>query len=244
MMSNRTDLAFMDMQVEALFTHDAAGRIVSVNEPGSGPAPRFFFGRTREGNVWRVRRDLPDSVASRLESLAAGEAVTDDLRAAPRELATMLAALAALAALKETGPARVGHAGPAYRFAEGLAAPSGVTRITAANAHLLRWLPGWRDDLERGLDAYEPILAVIEDGAAVAICASVRLTDRAAEAGVETLADYRGRGYAPMVVAAWASAVRETGRTPLYSTAWDNLASQVVASKLGLIAYGSDLSLH
>jgi predicted GNAT family acetyltransferase len=60
---------------------------------------------------------------------------------------------------------------------------------------------------------------------------------------VETLEGYRGRGYAPMVVAAWARAVRETGRIPLYSTSRNNRASEAVARKLGLVQYGSDLSL-
>jgi predicted GNAT family acetyltransferase len=60
---------------------------------------------------------------------------------------------------------------------------------------------------------------------------------------VETLEGYRGRGHAPAAVAAWARAVRATGRIPLYSTSWDNLASQAVARKLGLIPYGADFSL-
>ena len=74
-------------------------------------------------------------------------------------------------------------------------------------------------------------------------CYSARLTGRAAEAGVETLETHRGRGYAPAVVAAWAHAVRETGRIPFYSTSWDNLASQAVARKLGLVQYATDLSI-
>jgi predicted GNAT family acetyltransferase len=87
------------------------------------------------------------------------------------------------------------------------------------------------------------MVAVVADDAAVSLCFSARLTERAAEAGVETLEGYRGRGYAPAVVLAWAQAIRASGRVPLYSTSWDNRASQAVARKLGLVQYGVDLSL-
>jgi len=232
------ELDLLEMQIEALFTQDDRGRIVAVNEPEGGPAPRFFFGRTSEGNHWRVRRDLPEAAARRLEDLAIREPVGGDMRAMPRQLDAMLAILG------EAGEGRVGHVGPAYRFPDHLPAPIGVIRITASNAHLLRCMPAYLADVERGMDAYEPHLVVIEDGVAVSICNSARLTDRAAEAGVDTLADYRSRGYASRVVAAWALAIRATGRTPLYSTSWDNLASQAVARTLGLVMYGVDLSLE
>ena len=75
----------------------------------------------------------------------------------------------------------------------------------------------------------------------MSFCCSVRISPQADEAGVETLEDYRGRGYATNVVAGWAIAVRELGRIPLYSTSWDNVVSQSVAKKLGLILYGVDL---
>ena len=73
---------------------------------------------------------------------------------------------------------------------------------------------------------------------AVSICGSARITSRAHEAGVETHPDFRGRGHAVKVVAAWARAVREDGRIPLYSTSWENEASRDVARKLGLVQYG------
>jgi len=63
------------------------------------------------------------------------------------------------------------------------------------------------------------------------------------EAGVETAPPYRGRGHAAQVVAAWARAVLELGRVPLYSTSWQNEASRAVARKLSLIRFGDDLHI-
>ncbi|MBI4639501.1 MAG: GNAT family N-acetyltransferase [Candidatus Tectomicrobia bacterium] len=70
---------------------------------------------------------------------------------------------------------------------------------------------------------------------------SSRLSDRAAEAGVETLEEFRGHGYATNVTAGWALAIRERGLIPFYSTWWENIASQAVARQLGLILYGVEL---
>jgi predicted GNAT family acetyltransferase len=71
------------------------------------------------------------------------------------------------------------------------------------------------------------------------VCGSVRISDRADEAGVETHPDFRGRGHALAAVWAWAQAVRNSGRVPLYSTSWSNMPSRRVAEKLGLVQYGT-----
>jgi GNAT superfamily N-acetyltransferase len=233
-----SDLELLEIQVEALFTHDAEGRIFVDNEPDGDPAPRFFFGRTREGNRWRVRHDVPEETARRLEELAETEPVRDDLEALPVHLDAMLEAL------RQDHDPVIGHHGPAYRFPEALPDLASVTRITLPNLALLRRMIPNLDGLARDFAWVEPWMAMVVDGVAVSTCFSSRLTDRAAEAGLDTLEGYRGRGYAPAVVAAWARAVRETGRIPLYSTSWGNLASQAVARKLGLIVYGSDLSIE
>ncbi|MDP9374870.1 MAG: GNAT family N-acetyltransferase [Chloroflexota bacterium] len=64
------------------------------------------------------------------------------------------------------------------------------------------------------------------------------------EAGVETLAAFRGRGYATRAVTGWVVAVREQGRIPLYSASWDNLALRGAARRLELLLYGVDLRLR
>ena len=83
----------------------------------------------------------------------------------------------------------------------------------------------------------------MERGTPVSACFSSRTSAGASEAGVETLPEFRRRGYASAVTAAWARHVRAAGRVPLYSTSWDNLASQHVARRLGLLLYGADLHI-
>lgn len=225
------------MHLEALFTHDPHERIRSINEPDGGPAPRFFIGRTAEGNLWRFRHDLPPGTIGRLEEAAAAEEVSGDLRSSPRNLQVFVDALRA------DGELPAIESGPAYAFPDALPDPGDVTRITGSSLHQLHQMgPGW-EDMARGFEAREPCLAVVEDGFAVSVCFSSRVTHRAAEAGLETRAEFRRRGHAVSVVAAWALAVRATGRVPLYSTTWENRASQGVARSLGLIQYGVDLSL-
>jgi len=232
-----SDLQLLQLQVDALYTHDPSGRILDVNEPGGDRAPRFFLGRTREGAIWRCRDDVAEETVQELERLASKEPIRDNLRAEPRNLDAFLAALRVDQEIVS------GWSGPAYRFPDELPLQATVTRLTRSNVHLLRLMSWDLDETVREFEKYEPFMAVIEDGAAVSLCHGARLTDQAAEAGVETLEAYRGRGYATAVVAGWAYAIRATGRIPLYSTSWDNLASQAVAHRLGLVQYGTDLSL-
>ena len=77
----------------------------------------------------------------------------------------------------------------------------------------------------------------------MSVCFCARRAGFAAEAGLETAPPFRGLGLGPRVAAAWALAMRASGRTPLYSTAWSNAASLAVARKLGLIPYAATWNL-
>jgi hypothetical protein len=230
-----TDHELMKAQVEALFTHDAGGRILRTNEPRSMPAPRFFLGRTGCGNVWRVRQDLPPRIARALENRAAAEPVAEDLDAPPLQVERYCALL------REHGEIQSIFAGAAFRFPEIILPPEQVVKISPANSILL--VRGFGPAAGE-LQGRFPWFAVVEDGVAVSVCFSARITTRVAEAGVQTLEPFRGRGYAARAVAGWARAVRERGRIPLYSTSWENTASRAVARKLGLILYGADFSIR
>lgn len=78
----------------------------------------------------------------------------------------------------------------------------------------------------------------------MSVCFSARRSAMAAEAGIETVAPFRGRGYAPRVAIAWARQVRSLGLTPLYSTDWSNHASLAVARKLKLVPFAADFSVE
>ena len=226
------DRALMRMHVEALFLHDAAGRMTRVNEPSGKAAPRFFIGRTRHGHEWRLRDDLDAALARELESASAAEPTGEQFLAPPYGSAPFEAILDRFAPIERK------WAGPVYWFPHAVAVSSDTVVVTEANANVLRpHLEPWLGDVALGL----PLVALLVDGHAVSICGSVRTTAVADEAGVDTPREFRGRGYAGQVVAAWARIVREAGRVALYSTSWENTASQAVARKLGLVRFGTDL---
>ena len=235
METSLTDAELLEIQVAVLFVHDARGRLVSVNEtdePEPSAAPRFFWGRTRAGSICRLRHDVPEDVGERLVRIVEDEPVEAELAREPRGLAAARTILEAQAPLRRT------YNGPAYRFPDRIPESTDVVAVTEGSQDALGPKFAW---LRASLAAHQPCFAVVAGGWAVSVCNSARATSLAAEAGVETIEGFRGRGYAQRVALAWAAAVRQQGRIPLYSTWWENAASRGVAGKLGLVQYGVDL---
>jgi RimJ/RimL family protein N-acetyltransferase len=231
---NYSDFELLEIQTNALFVHDTRKRLLSINEPDpENPAPRFFLGRSLAGNIWRTRYDLPDDLVSELERLAASEPVVEDLREPLYYHLTYMELLASHAPIHDTS------AGPAYYLPK-IDVSSRAVLVTEANKGLVQTHFSW---LYSHLEGYSPAAVMVDDGVAVTACSSVRLTPQAAEAGLYTVESYRGRGYSVDAVRLWAEAVRETARIPLYSTSWENIASQAVARKLGAVQYGADFSI-
>lgn len=232
-----TDLQLMEMQARALFTSDAESRLLLVNEPGNvlTPAPRLFLGRTPAGNVTRFRADLPEGLVQHLKALCADEPLLPTAFDQPPRHDERYVRL-----LEEHAPVEGVWAGPAYYLSENTAPLRQPLVVTPSNQEVLK---GEFEKLLDELPLWQPFVALIEDGRAISVCRSVRITAEGHEAGVETLPDHRGRGYARDVVAGWAQRVRATGALPLYSTSWDNKASQAVARSLKPRFYGADFSV-
>jgi len=235
-----TDLDLMKCHARALFTQDDEERLLSVNVPNGEAASRFFLGRTIEGSLRRYRHDLSQEMVQAVEAICRTEPPVEhltDLREGDAAARYLKTEDAILSLLDGDSPVEKVSRGPSYVFPENLPeTDDGVTRVTERNIGVLNHgLEDWIPDVAEG----QPFVALVIDGRAVAVCCSVRITLDAHEVGVEVSEEYRGRGYAVDVCSRWASEVKLLGCTPLYSTSWENTASQAVARKLGLRQYGA-----
>ncbi len=217
------------LQLETLFVLSERGRIISTRQPRPSPGPAFMLTRGSTEVAWAVRDDIADDIADELGDLARQEPLSFEWERPPIHAERYRAALRGRVAW-----------GPAFEFPEPVARPGGVVSLHD-EALLQRHFSGWgAGEIERGAS---PVMAVLVDGHAVSVCCCARRSIVAAEAGLETAPAFRGRGYAARVTSAWAAAVRASGRTPLYSTAWTNESSLSVARKLGLRTYATNWSI-
>ena len=222
----------MRLHIATLFTEDDRGRLVRVNEPSAAPAPRFFLGRTPRAREWRVRHDVDQRTVDELAALCSDPLAGVDDLAPPTFPTPFEPVLARSGPVQKVWAGPVFHAGSAFRLVPGAVAVTPDT-TDILHPHLAPWVESVPNEL--------PMFVAIVDGAAVAVCATVRRTPHAVQAGVETVPDFRGKGYATIAAAAWIDAVRRSGLTPLYSTSWQNTASRALARRLGLTQFGADL---
>ncbi|MED0961808.1 GNAT family N-acetyltransferase [Bacillus paramycoides] len=222
-----SELELIAIQAEVLFVHNQVGRIKSVNEHGNLKAPRFFLGRTREGNITRYHYNLHSETVNEI-----GKLISE--RSNHIEIAKIIKILNEERAVENI------WMGPAFMFPNNLNKPTRTIRITEKNKELLR--ESFPNLIEQ-MEWRKPYFAIVENEKVVSICCSARSTPIASEASVETLSEFQGKGYGSDVVTAWAISIQEEKRIPLYSTAWDNFASQAVARKLKLSNYGMNLHI-
>lgn len=211
---------------------DGRGRIGSSAEPNVPPAPLFALIRGASSCAWAVRADVPETVVAEVDRLASQECSIKDLQEpqdAPAHADSYLSLLGGQIV-----------SGPAFTFTDRIAHSSEVELVDRLEL-LERNFRGW---VAVEIPWRAPIVAVMDHGYPVSICfCATRASENAVEAGLETAAAFRGRGFAPRVTAAWAAAIRASGRIPLYSTSWTNDASRAVARKLGLIQYAVDWTI-
>jgi RimJ/RimL family protein N-acetyltransferase len=136
-------------------------------------------------------------------------------------------------------------AGPYYLIESPALTPTGarLVRSDGPSAEHLRPLnPGnwgrheWDDLLDGTLGPWA--MALVDEQIVSIAHTPLRMTDRAAECGVWTHPDHRGRGHAAEVTATWANILQPSARYLFYSTDAHNLSSQRVAARLKLRLIG------
>lgn len=228
-------LSTPDLHLKTLFELNSEGRILATREPGANRGPLFSLIRGRGSCVWAVRVDVPEDIAGEIDEFARQEPPISDFRSAPVHAERYVSVLS-----RAGGVAPKQSAGPAFAFPEAIMQPADVV-VVEDEGLLQQNFRGWvAGEIAAGRS---PVMGVFKESHPVSVCFCARSSEVAAEAGVETADAFRGRGFAPRVTAAWALAIRASGRIPLYSTSWTNNASLAVARRLGLRIYASGWSL-
>lgn len=237
-----SELHWAELHLDALVRCDAAGRMVASNDvAGSTSAPLFFYAATAHGNLWRVRAGLPDGLTRELCRLAAAERTGSDLDADPERLPAIEERIRGELEIERDLQV---FRGQAFRM------PTLLGSEPAPGTELLA--PGEEAELEAAFPrlagtavSRRPCVVLREEGRIVSAChaATVLGPRGGVEAGVDTLASHRRRGFGSRVVAAWADAVRRSGAVPLYSASRTNRASMALACSLGLVPYAATLHL-
>lgn len=223
----------LEQRLKALYLHDAQNRLIGINETDTHQiVPRLHILRTATHCRYRLRFDLSESIATQLIELAKTEPANPNFRQ------NLVHHQAYIDILEQDAAITKINSGPAYYMPE-MQASNHAILIHEDNKSLLE------ENFSFSLEQFEtrnPIAVIVKDEIAIAACFCARKTDYAAEAGVYTEEAYRKQGYGREIVRQWAVAVQQMGLQALYSTSWENLASQKLASSLGAIQYGTDVS--
>ena len=232
-MNSTNDL--LQAHIETLYVLDANGDMRTTNEPyppGRRKAPAFHLGWTDRGYVSCFRYDVPTERRQQVNDLAASQWPFPSPKGPPEKNRYV-------EILNEYSTGRRGS-GPAFIVPEGDLPTDGATLVTQANSHVLQpGFTGWMKEV----DDAQPFYAVVVDSRAVSTCGTVRRSVHGIEVGVDTLDDYRRRGYAKRAVAAWCRAVRQENLIGFYSTSWSNAASLALANSLGLKPFAVEFSV-
>ncbi|MDX8532014.1 GNAT family N-acetyltransferase [Mesorhizobium sp. VK25A] len=219
-----------------LFRLSRDGRIAGENDPDCSPGPRLWLAGCASGNVFGVHTDLPEDLADELEGLLASEPPFTH-PATPRHLERYLALLGG-------GNHARHNFGLIYDLPHGHSYPDGAQLVSSDSEDGQAMIRSWKaEGVPEGLselgfreaaDFWAPWCAALVGGDVASIAFAARLADAGAELGLATVKAFRGRGLAASATAGWSRLPALRSRALFYSTDRGNVASQRVASRLGL----------
>lgn len=228
-------IELVERHIESLVVLDERGRLRAVNDVEGSAPPRLALVRSPAGHRCLTSIHLPDDLCREIVAVA-------ELEPAGAEIAPWPLHRDAYRRLLDAhAPVQQERAGPAFVLPRREAPTAGIARLldNADLPRLAAHFPWLADELDEAV----PAAGVLADGDVVAVCRCARRRTAAVEAGIETAAAFRGRGFARAAAECWTAAMFALGLVPLYSTTWDNAASLRIARGLGGVQYAVDYSL-
>ena len=251
------DFARLQRDVADSFVISAAGRIEAgsplpsgprsaASAPERAPGPRLYFAGGAAGNIIRIRHDVSEPVAARVQALADAAPPWSDPDTPPSCLDEIVSLLSRDAPVEVNGPEIV------FRLPNGLNAGATLVQSdTPEGEHLLARLT--RDGLPKSLihagfldlgEFWWPWCVAMQGEDIAAMAFTPRLGETGAEIGVFTFPAFRSRGYAAAVTAGWSSLPSLAGRALIYSTRLTNRSSRRVTERLGLHPIGARVRIN
>lgn len=233
-MATANNAHYMRLHARALFTANEKDELIAVREPWdcvSQMAPRFYLARPLHEKPFACfRAGVPETLKERLTSAVRREPALESADEPPVYRREYLQLLNAAEASEEV----------CFEIPQQQNLNARIWTARDIGNRAERYFPWLADELK-----FVPFCAAVcmEDTQAVSVCRSVRIIPGAEEAGIETCAPYRRKGYALSALAAWTQRVRESGAIPLYSAHISNTASINLAKKAGGFFRGNGFSV-
>ncbi len=113
--------------------------------------------------------------------------------------------------------------------------PGSVCLLGEAELDLLSHIPEpLRRELATGAK-HSPVAAALADGKPVSFCYANGITESLWDVSIDTIAEYRGQGYATLCAAYMIRYMRDRGKQPVWGAVAQNTASLRLAAKLGFV---------
>ena len=241
------DLALLRLEAQTLFSLDTRSRIVHVNSPDNGPAPRLYLAGCASGNILYLRNDVGDETAATIARLAAEEPPLSEPASNALHIDQYRQLLGAGDSPTESWPGLIWTVPSERAFAH---AARLIRSDTSAGDDLLARLraDGMSSALiDMGFTAlsefWPPWCVAMDGGDIASIAFTVAQNEKAAEAGLATMPAFRGRGLGAAATAGWASHPELGARALFYSTSRANTSSQRVVERLQLRFLGASLRI-
>jgi hypothetical protein len=232
---NHSQNKLLEMHIEALFTLNHQSKLVAINEPWdkTRAAPRMYLGKAFDGSIiYKFRYDVPPEIVKKLEEYLSEEILTGK-NGEIKYTNEYLKILDSENYFEEI----CYSCGDKIEQTRNKCVKITIENIKDFELNGFEWL---NDEINYS----RPCYGIIEGNKMVSLCRSVRITEKAHEAGIETKEEHRGKGLAIITLKEWARDIQNNGYIPLYSTSKRNKSSQRVAEKMFLNKYGIGISIN